>query len=83
MIKTVQDYFSKKYRSSQSVSPIISFELQDITDQEKFEKKFYSVPINDILKEINSDYEDLLKRINVQLLNKFDEFYGIDINKVM
>ena len=81
MIITVQDYFNKKIRS-QSVSPIVSFDTIESTEQEKFEKKIYSFAIADILKEINSDYEDLLKRINVQLLNKLDDLYGMDINKV-
>lgn len=81
MINTVHEYFKTKIRTS-SISSKVSFDKSDLIPEDKFERKFYQVSINDILNDIDSDYEDLIKRVNVQVLNKLDEIYGNDISKV-
>ena len=74
------DQFCRKSRS-RSISPSISFDNKRLTEQELQEAKIYSAPVNEMVKELYTSFDDLIKFINHSLLNKIKDSFKQETNE--
>lgn len=78
-MKNIND-FCRKNRS-RSISPSVSFDHADLNEEEKHEKNFYSAIISDMIKELFTSFDDLIKYINYNLLKKVKETLKDDLSE--
>lgn len=65
----IDDYCRKN--RSRSISPSVSFDNPQnplLNEEEKTEKNFYSVTVNEMIKEIFASFDDLIRNINHYLV---------------
>ena len=69
MKNNIDDYCRKN--RSRSISPSVSFDNAQnvqLNEEEKFEKNFYTVTVNEMVKEIFASFDDLIKNTNYYLI---------------
>lgn len=69
MKNNIDDYCRKN--RSRSISPSVSFDNAQNTllnEEEKIEKSFYTVKVNEMVKEIFASFDDLIRNVNHYLV---------------
>ena len=69
MKNNIDDYCRKN--RSRSISPSVSFDNPQntlLTEEEKIEKSFYTFTVNEMVKEIFTSFDDLLRNVNHYLV---------------
>ena len=69
MKNNIDDYCRKN--RSRSISPSVSFDNPQniiLNEEEKIEKNFYSVTVNEMIKEIFTSFDDLIRNVNHYLV---------------
>jgi 3-mercaptopyruvate sulfurtransferase SseA len=83
MKNNIDDYCRKN--RSRSISPSVSFDHPQnllLTEEEKTEKSFYTVTVNEMIKEIFTSFDDLIRNVNHYLVKHIKNAVKANISDI-